>query len=43
MENLKFSECLSGELAVEVFMSRFNDRVGVAQALDERRRVMVQQ
>lgn len=43
MENLKFSECLSGELAVEVFTSRFNDRTAVAQALDERRRVMAQQ
>jgi ATP-dependent Lhr-like helicase len=41
MENLKFSECLSPEIADEVFTSRFDDRVGVAQALEERRRVVV--
>lgn len=38
MENLKFSECLSDSLAVEVFTSRFDDRAGVAQAVQERRR-----
>ena len=43
MENLKFSECLSGELAAEVFTSRFDDRKAVGQALNERRRVMVAQ
>lgn len=41
MENLKFSECLSGELAVEVFTSRFNDQRAVEQALQERRRITV--
>lgn len=41
MENLKFSECLSPEIAAEVFVSRFDDRVAVAQALEERRRVVV--
>jgi len=40
MENLKFSECLSPEIAAEVFTSRFDDRVGVAQALKERRRIV---
>jgi ATP-dependent helicase Lhr and Lhr-like helicase len=40
MENLKFSECLSPEIAAEVFTSRFEDRVGVVQALEERRRVV---
>jgi hypothetical protein len=42
MENLKFSECLSSELAIEVFMSRFNDPKAVSQAVEERRRVVVQ-
>ena len=41
MENLKFSECLSPEIAAEVFTSRFDDRVGVVQALQEQRRVVV--
>lgn len=41
MENLKFSECLSPGIAAEVFVSRFDDRVGVAQALEERRRIVV--
>jgi len=43
MENLKFSECLSSDLAVEVFTSRFNDPAGVEQAIDERRRILIQQ
>jgi len=38
MENLKFSECLSSDLAVEVFTSRFNDPNAVQQVLEERRR-----
>ncbi|QGJ70868.1 ATP-dependent RNA helicase RhlE [Planctomycetales bacterium 10988] len=42
MENLKFSECLSPEIAAEVFTSRFDDRRAVAQAIEERRRVVVQ-
>lgn len=41
MENLKFSECLSPDIASEVFTSRFDDRVGVVQALQEQRRVVV--
>ncbi len=40
MENLKFSECLSPEIAAEVFVSRFDDRVGVAQVLEERKRIV---
>ena len=42
MENLKFSECLSPQIAAEVFTSRFDDRAGVGQAIRERRRVIVQ-
>ena len=42
MENLKFSECLSPEIATEVFVSRFDDRTGVTQAIEEPRRVVVQ-
>lgn len=38
MDNLKFSECLSGDLAAEVFTSRFNAPAAVQQALEERRR-----
>lgn len=41
IENLKFSECLSDELSAEVFTSRFDDREGVAQAVKERRRVIL--
>jgi hypothetical protein len=41
MENLKFSDCLSPEIAAEVFTSRFDDPVGVKQAVDEQRRVVV--
>lgn len=41
MDNLKFSECLSSDLAVEVFTSRFNDPDAVQQALEERRRETV--
>jgi|GEM_PF-2601792 len=37
MENLKFSECLSPSIAAEVFVSRFDDRAGVTQALAEPR------
>ena len=42
MENLKFSECLSPGIAAEVFTTRFDDRAGVVQALDERRRVVLE-
>jgi len=41
MDNLKFSECLPPQIAAEVFTSRFDDRVGVVQAIEERRRVVV--
>jgi hypothetical protein len=40
MENLKFSECLSPDIATEVFTSRFDDRAGVRQAVQERRRTV---
>lgn len=40
MENLKFSECLSPGIAAEVFVSRFDDRAGVAQSLEERKRIV---
>ena len=41
MENLKFSECLPPEIAAKVFSSRFEDRVGVAQAVEEQKRIFV--
>lgn len=41
MENLKFSECLPPEIAAEVFTSRFDDRAGVKQAVEEDRRTIV--
>ena len=41
MENLKFSECLSPDIAAEVFTSRFDDRKAVTQALHEQRQVIV--
>ena len=40
MKNLKFSECLSPEIAAEVFTSRFDDQAGVLQALEERRGIV---
>ncbi len=40
MDNLKFSECLSLDIAAEVFTARFDDRAGVTQAIEERRRVI---
>jgi len=40
MENLKFSECLSPSIAAEIFVSRFDDRVGVAHALAAPRRMV---
>jgi hypothetical protein len=40
MDNLKFSECLSPEIAAEVFTSRFDNRATVKQALEERRRLV---
>jgi ATP-dependent helicase Lhr and Lhr-like helicase len=41
MGNLKFSECLPDKLSADVFTSRFNDRMGVVHAINERRRVNV--
>jgi hypothetical protein len=38
--NLKFIECLSPALIAEVFSSRFNDPIGVAQALSEQRKLV---
>jgi ATP-dependent Lhr-like helicase len=38
--NLKFIECLSPALIAEVFNTRFNDPIGVAQALSERRHIV---
>lgn len=43
INNLKFSECLSPQTAAELFVSRFNDRDAVAQALNEPRRGVVEQ
>ena len=40
IDNLKFSECLSPELARLVFVSRFDDRLAVGAALSEPRRVV---
>lgn len=42
MENLKFSECLSPGIAAEVFVSRFDDRVGVVSALTDKLTVVVE-
>ena len=41
IENLKFSECLPPKLAVEVFLDRFSDPVGVEQALREPKTTVV--
>ena len=35
MENLKFSECLSPEIASTVFLSRFSDPAALSQAISE--------
>ena len=40
--NLKFIECLSPALIAEVFSSRFNDPIGVAQALSEQRKLVTE-
>ena len=42
MENLKFSECLSPEIAAGVFSARFNDQPAVKQALGEPRRIVLE-
>ena len=41
IENLKFSTCLPPTIASEVFTSRFDDRVGVTQAIEQQRRVIL--
>jgi hypothetical protein len=40
IEQLKFSECLSRKLAVEVFMARFHDPSSIHKALSEPRRIV---
>ena len=40
IEQLKFSECLSRKLAVEVFMARFHDPRSIHKALSEPRRIV---
>jgi len=42
IESLKFSECLSPQLAAEVFLARFNDVEAIYQVLHEQRRVVVE-
>jgi len=37
------SQCLSTDIAVDMFTSRFDDRTRIAQVLEERRRKMIQQ
>ncbi|MEQ9379793.1 MAG: hypothetical protein RJP95_02940, partial [Pirellulales bacterium] len=41
MDNLKFSECLPADIAAEVFVTRFDDREGVRQAVEEKMRLVV--
>jgi hypothetical protein len=43
IENMKFTECLSPELAAEVFCARFNDAEAVKTIVWEPRRVVVDQ
>jgi hypothetical protein len=43
IENLKFTECLSPDLAAEVFCARFNDTEAVKQIVGEPRKVIVVQ
>jgi ATP-dependent helicase Lhr and Lhr-like helicase len=43
IENMKFTECLSPELAAEVYCSRFNDAEAVKKIVMEPRRVVVGQ
>jgi ATP-dependent Lhr-like helicase len=42
MENLKFSECLSPDIAAEVFTARFDDPDGVAETLSQPRRILLE-
>ena len=41
LDNLKFSECLSMELAAEVFASRFTDELATEQVISELRRTVI--
>jgi ATP-dependent Lhr-like helicase len=43
IENMKFTECLSPELAAEVFCARFNDAEVVKKIVREPRKVVVEQ
>jgi ATP-dependent Lhr-like helicase len=43
IQNMKFTECLSPELAAEVFCARFNDIEAVKKILGEPRKVIVEQ
>jgi ATP-dependent Lhr-like helicase len=43
IENMKFTECLSLELAAEVYCSRFNDMEAVKKIVMEARKVVVEQ
>jgi ATP-dependent Lhr-like helicase len=43
IEKMKFTECLSRELAAQVFCARFNDAEAVKQIVREPRRVVVEQ
>ena len=43
IENMKFTECLSPELAAEVYCSRFNDIEAVKKILMETKKVVVEQ
>jgi ATP-dependent Lhr-like helicase len=43
IENMKFTECLSPELAAEVFCARFDDAEVVKKIVREPRRVVVEQ
>jgi hypothetical protein len=42
IENMKFTECLSPELAAEVYCSRFNDTEAVKKIVGEARTVVVE-
>jgi ATP-dependent Lhr-like helicase len=42
MEHLKFTECLSAELAADVFCARFNDAEAVRRVLSEPRRAIIE-
>lgn len=42
IENLKFSECLPGQVAAEVFVARFNDPAALATICKEPRRVVIE-